>query len=159
MEYYSEYERQRLIDKMIGIAEKWFRVPYIYGGNSFAGVDCSGFVCNVLRSMGLIGQKSDYTVAGLWNKFSSDNNISLEAKDGSLVFWFKNGDAVHVGICIDDKTAIMAARGDKSLVPLGRLPQRERLNDVIIRANDKNAFVDYVPLNYRNDQARFVRLF
>jgi len=149
-----EYERQMNIDKMIHIAEKWFGKPYIYSGNSFIGVDCSGFVCAVLRSMGLVEQHEDLSVAMLWDKFQTQATLSPER--GSLVFWFNNElKAVHIGICIDDKTSIQAARGNSAL----KVSEDTAIDEVILMANNINAMVDYVPINYRSDPARFVRLF
>lgn len=143
----DECKRQEQIEKLIEYANKWWGIYYKYGGNSIEGVDCSGFVCNVLRSMGLIEQDKDYNVQMLWDKFSSFDNVSRETLRGNLVFWFDNGVPVHIGICIDDETSIQAARGNSDITTYDK-------------AIARNAFVDYVPLDYRTDRkTRFINLF
>ena len=143
-----ECKKQKQIQKFIEYADRWWGIYYKYGGNSINGIDCSAFVCNVLRSMGFIHQGRDYNVQMLWNKFSTeDKNISHEPSRGAMVFWFEGGVPVHIGICIDEETTIQAARGNSDMI------DEEA-------AIENNAFVDFVPLNYRTDRnTRFINLF
>jgi hypothetical protein len=40
-------------DQAVAIAKTWLGVPYLYGGNTRSGVDCSGLVQQVFKSMGI----------------------------------------------------------------------------------------------------------
>jgi cell wall-associated NlpC family hydrolase len=89
-------------NKIVNVAEMWLGTPYIYGGNTRKGVDCSGFVKNVYSEIGVnlprtSGEQFEYT--------SRINSPSI----GDLVFFKKNNKINHVAIYIGDGKIIHAA--------------------------------------------------
>ncbi|ADY56266.1 NLP/P60 protein [Syntrophobotulus glycolicus DSM 8271] len=84
---------QNKVDAIIGTAKKYLGVPYLYGGTTPSGFDCSGYVRYVFNQNGLSlprTAREQYTVG---SKVSS-----LQA--GDLVFFStnSNGKIDHVGI-------------------------------------------------------------
>lgn len=82
-------------EQIITGARGFFGVPYLWGGITRAGMDCSGLVYTVLRSMGLnpprtAAQQARWTI----------RIPASEARPGDLVFL--GSPATHVGIFIGD---------------------------------------------------------
>ena len=85
---------------------KWYK----WGGDDPSGFDCSGFVVEVLQSVGLIGRKEDLTAAALWDRFENYPVRMPEA--GCLVFWENDsGRVIHVEMAISHNLAIGASGG------------------------------------------------
>ena len=79
-----------LVD-LIRFAESMLFTPYVYGGNSVRlGLDCSGYINIILRSVGLVGMREDLNAQGLYDKFVklpySFQSIGSPAS-GSLLFY------------------------------------------------------------------------
>ena len=80
---------------VVSIAEKWIGTPYLYGGNTKVGIDCSGFVKNVYQELGV---NLPRTSAQQYKSLKPTNTPAV----GDLIF-FKKGNVVnHVGIFIGD---------------------------------------------------------
>ncbi|TDQ79631.1 C40 family peptidase [Sphingobacterium yanglingense] len=80
--------------------------PYLWGGRSPYGIDCSGFSQVVYRHFG-IGLKRD-----AWQQAESGDTVDFlpEIKAGDLAFFDNEaGRITHVGIMIDNETIIHAA--------------------------------------------------
>lgn len=94
--------------------KRWLFVPYLWGGDDpLAGVDCSGLIMEVLKAVGLAGEKEDLTAAGIYEKFK--DCVVAKPYAGVLVFWKRpNGFIVHVGMMIDSNFFIHAASGDST---------------------------------------------
>jgi len=77
------------------LAFKFIGKPYIWGGDdAIAGFDCSGFVIEILKSVGLLPRSGDWTAEDLYLLFE-DKKV-LVAKEGCLVFFAKKNKINHV---------------------------------------------------------------
>jgi len=90
--------------KIKNIAEKWLGTPYLYGGNTKAGVDCSGFVKNVYKEVGIDLPRTSAEQF----KFLKHTNSPVV---GDLVFFKKKNTINHVGIFIGDGKMIHSSSG------------------------------------------------
>lgn len=77
-------------------AWKWVGTFYSWGGDDPAGFDCSGFVCEVLQSVGVLGRKTDFTAEGLRQLFAGKARATPVA--GCLLF--RGDPAVHVELVV-----------------------------------------------------------
>jgi peptidoglycan DL-endopeptidase CwlO len=79
---------------VVGIAMQYLGVPYVYGGESPSGFDCSGLVAYVYAQVGV--SLPHYTVA----QYNYSNSVSVsrsQLEPGDLVFFYGLG---HVGIYV-----------------------------------------------------------
>ncbi len=103
-----------LAHELIDYAKSFLGVPYVWGGNNrLAGMDCSGFVCEVLRSVGLLGSE-DHTAQGIFDTLSALPNVRTSNRGavfiGSVLF-FKGSNEErisHVAIALNWKQMIEA---------------------------------------------------
>lgn len=94
-----EWAYQRQIHQLIDDAKSCLGVPYVWGGTSMRGFDCSGFVQYVYRQQGIELPRvaSSQRYAG--------QRVSLdELLPGDLIFWSSH----HVGLYIGDGQYIHA---------------------------------------------------
>jgi cell wall-associated NlpC family hydrolase len=91
--------------KVLTEAEQWLGTPYRYGGSTPAGVDCSGFVCNVYRKIDRKLPRSSSQQA------ETGESISIsDSRPGDLIFFNTSGSGVsHVGILINAEQFIHAS--------------------------------------------------
>ncbi len=87
--------------EMLQYAVSWLGTPYRYGGSKRNGVDCSGFVLQVYKS---IGMKLPRTAARQYNYTRRVASNSRRA--GDLVFFRKSSRISHVGIYIGNNKII-----------------------------------------------------
>lgn len=112
--------------------------PYIWGGNNpLKGFDCSGLICEGLRSIGAI--KADLGSQELFNHFKGKVGVRSQLARGSLLFFGASQNQIsHIAMALDDKIMIEAGGGDRTCLTI---------NDALI----KNAFVRIRPINNRSD--------
>ena len=92
------------------LAFKFVGKPYIWGGDdAVAGWDCSGFVIEILKSVGLLPRSGDWTAEGLYLLFK-DKEVTV-AKEGCLVFFAKNNKINHVEYVWKNSLTIGASGG------------------------------------------------
>lgn len=72
------------------------KVPYVWGGSSPSGWDCSGFVCYVLNHFGINTPRTN--TVGLESKGTV---VGPPYQTGDLLFWGPRGDSYHVSIAMD----------------------------------------------------------
>ena len=87
--------------RMIHEAEKYLGVPYVWGGYSPSGFDCSGFVSYVVNSCGNGWNYGRLTAEGLRGQCTYV--APGEAKPGDLIFFqgtYNTSGASHIGIYV-----------------------------------------------------------
>ncbi len=88
--------------------------PYIWGDKVpvLGGFDCSGIVCEILRSVGLVG-KENLNAQMLFNRFHITGYHGAPPGAGVLAFYgTKVTDISHVAFMIDPYRIIEAGGGD-----------------------------------------------
>ncbi len=101
--------KQRKADRKAVVAEadKHQGVPYVYGGTTPAGFDCSGFTRWVFdHALGVSLPRTAAEQSSLGKKVSLDKLVP-----GDLVFWGGAGNAYHVGIYAGGGEYIHASTG------------------------------------------------
>lgn len=94
---------------VLNYAYKFIGTPYVWGGSTPSGFDCSGFTSYVYRHFGVNLPRTSRAQAGAGVKVSYSN---LQA--GDLVF-FGSGSISHVGIYIGGGNMIHSPRPGKSV--------------------------------------------
>ena len=114
------------LDALQAIIAPWLGVPYVFGGNTLAGVDCSGFSLAVARAQGI---NLPRTAQGQWDVMQHVSQA--DARPGDFVFFHSTYDSrpdfiSHVGIYVGSGWQVSA------VVPrLGR----QNLSDAYWRAH------------------------
>jgi cell wall-associated NlpC family hydrolase len=134
------YTKRRIAKK---IAFSFLGKPYIWGGDDpIAGFDCSGEVIEILKSIGILPRKGDWTAEGLWNRFGR-----CEVKkpyNGCLVFWTnRSGKISHVEYAINRELCIGASGGGS---------KTKTIEDAI----KQNAYIKIRPWRSREEVKGFV---
>lgn len=127
---------------LIRYAESFLGTPYLYGGKTARGLDCSGFACEVLRGFGLVGYYEVLSAQGLYNRFSDPLKGSRCDKrtPGALLFFGKPGHVIeHVSIATSPYSLIEAGGGDASTISL----QRAETQDARVRRRGINYRTDF----------------
>jgi hypothetical protein len=83
----------------VAIAERFLGVPYVWGGKTAAGLDCSGLVQTALQAVGKAAPRDTDMMENALGEA-----IALGAvRRGDLVFW-----KGHMGVMLDDKRLLHA---------------------------------------------------
>lgn len=86
-------------DDFVDIAARFIETPYLWGGRSGLGIDCSGLMQLALQMTGRAAPRdSDMQASGLGEPIARE-----ELKRGDFVFW-----KGHVGVMEDEKTLLHA---------------------------------------------------
>lgn len=131
---------------ILDYAMQFVGVPYIWGGsNPIDGFDCSGFIQEILASVGR-DPRNDQTAQALHDeliKTAPSSNVG----PGALIFYGKSTTQItHVNMAIAPHLCIGAMGGGPSC-----LTKED--------AAKKNAFVKIRPINYRDDVVAIVNIF
>lgn len=87
----------------VAVAERFLHVPYLWGGKTSLGLDCSGLTQLALASAGIVAPRdTDLQEAALGRALDVDESLA-GLQRGDLVFW-----KGHVGIMTDAETLLHA---------------------------------------------------
>ncbi len=90
--------------KLVSEAQRWIGVPYKWGGQTMDGVDCSAFVGNVYKSVGISLPRTST------QQFESYSTNVEKPKVGDLMFFtFTNSQISHVGMYVGNDQFIHAS--------------------------------------------------
>lgn len=133
------------MEYIVAYALSFVGTPYIYGSNHpEIGLDCSGLVCEILKSGGAIGTKEDLSAQQIFDRFQHDGRWN-QFGPGTLAFYGKSVTQItHVAIMIDNLRIVEAGGGDSTTVTV---------KDAVA----KNAFVRVRPVKYRGDLVALIR--
>ena len=91
-----------IIEKVITTAKSYLGAPYVWGGTSPSGFDCSGFTYYVLKQHGISISR---TAAAQYKKGTSVSKSNLQKGDFVFFSTYKSG-ASHVGIYVGNNQFI-----------------------------------------------------
>ncbi len=93
------------VPSLIQLSEKFLGTPYLWGGRTVFGIDCSGFIQLIFMLHGIQLPRDAYLQAEI--------GTIVEYKDreaGNLAFFSnKEGRVIHVGMLVDKNTIIHAS--------------------------------------------------
>jgi len=99
----TQHLDQPLIDDFVVVAENLIGAPYLWGGASSFGLDCSALIQTALRATGQRAPRdSDMQEAMLGTALADDDRL----KRGDLIFW-----KGHIGVMRDSETLLHANAG------------------------------------------------
>lgn len=131
------------MELLLSYAMSFLNAPYKYGGETIDGIDCSGLVQAILRSVG-IDPPGDQTAQALLDYFDKNGTYNKFGL-GSIAFYGKSTTNVsHVAFMIDNYRTIEAGGGDAYTLTRA---------DAI----SKNAFVRIRLLKHRPDLVAVIR--
>jgi cell wall-associated NlpC family hydrolase len=111
----------------VGVAEDFLGSPYLWGGKTSLGIDCSGLVQIALAAAGQVSPRdTDLQETALGSAIAVDETLD-HLQRGDLVFW-----KGHVGIMRDPRT-LLHANGHHMLVA------SESLVEARVRIRQKGA--------------------
>ena len=96
----SNNESEMISDEVMSKVIEYLNIPYVWGGTSTRGFDCSGFVQNVMyQSLGIMLPRTSYEQSNVGQDVSKE-----ELKFGDLLFFdtMNKGRVSHVGIYLSD---------------------------------------------------------
>lgn len=101
----QEVSQEDVRESIAKMALQFLEVPYLWGGRSFFGIDCSGFTQIIYKANGIKIPRDAYQQAELGVVL----DFIEEAEKGDLAF-FENeeGKIIHTGIMLDDQKIIHA---------------------------------------------------
>ena len=111
----SEPNKKVLRDNIISYAEGFIGTPYLYGGNSKKGFDCSGFTQYIMKQHGYNLPRTAKSQGESYSKLKL-----REVKKGDLVFFGSSKNNIsHVGIISSEKggpIAMIHASSSKGII-------------------------------------------
>ena len=131
---------EKLAYTAIEIAKRWLGVPYKWGGKTREGIDCSGFIIEILQSVDRFPRYTDMTAADLFKKYPSVDYPS----EGCLVFYYNPAKTriIHIEMFLNADLTIGA------VIESGSGSKIKTLKDAVRH----NAFVKIRPLGSLKDR-------
>jgi gamma-D-glutamyl-L-lysine dipeptidyl-peptidase len=107
------------IPESIELAKRFLGIPYLWGGRSSFGFDCSGFTQMLVRSRG-VEMPRDADQQAAWKGVSPVERSQLQA--GDLLFFGSSAkDITHTGMYIGDGQFIHDSTNEHPVVQVSRL--------------------------------------
>lgn len=98
------------VEQILSVAEGYIGVPYVWGGSTPSGFDCSGLVQDVYRSVGINLPRTSAQQA------TQGTAIAVsDAQPGDLLYWDRDGQVYHVAIYIGGGEYIHAPRPGRTV--------------------------------------------
>jgi cell wall-associated NlpC family hydrolase len=98
--FIAEAHLDKAASDWVAVAEKFVGVPYVWGGKTQAGLDCSGLIQTSMHAAGLkCPRDTDMQFAALGEVVALDSKLQR----GDLVFW-----KGHVGVMLDEARLLHA---------------------------------------------------
>ena len=141
----EEGERMTNVELATRVAWSFIGTAYRWGGDDpMAGFDCSGFVIEILKSVGKLPRVGDWSAAQLSEMFPK----TTVPHEGCLVFYSSTpgGHIIHVEYLIDDTRSIGASGGGSS-------------TNTVQDAINQDAYIKVRPFGGRQNIACFVNPF
>lgn len=91
------------VSDLTATASQYIGVPYVYGGTTASGLDCSGFTQIVFKQL---GENLNRTAAAQYKQGTAVSKANLQ--EGDLVFFNTTGGVSHVGISLGGSKFIHA---------------------------------------------------
>mgnify|MGYP003331598208 CR=1 FL=1 len=90
-------------DGVVYYAKGYLGTPYVYGGNTKGGIDCSGLIYNAYRQQGIRVPRTVHELQKKGKRISVDR-----AKKGDIVFFrtSKKRKLTHAGIVVSTKGGV-----------------------------------------------------
>jgi hypothetical protein len=103
--YLKRNEQQPNADRLKLFTMRWLNAPYMWGGRTILGVDCSGFVQVNYKMMGIDLPRD------AWQQAQQGRSVKKlkDAQTGDLVFFDDKDEIVHVGILLNNEQIIHAS--------------------------------------------------
>ena len=100
------FEKLTTKEQLFNIAEQYLNTAYLWGGKSIFGIDCSGFVQQVYKMLGIVLPRDAYQQVTIGESVGFLEEVQL----GDLAF-FDNaeGRITHVGIMLNPQEIIHAS--------------------------------------------------
>ena len=104
-EYHKRNEQRLEAGTVKQLTAQWLNAPYLWGGRTMLGVDCSGFVQVNYKMMGIDLPRD------AWQQAQEGETVRKlkEAVCGDLAFFDDKEEIVHVGILLGDDRIIHAS--------------------------------------------------
>jgi gamma-D-glutamyl-L-lysine dipeptidyl-peptidase len=117
------------IAQSIALAKRFLGLPYLWGGRSSYGYDCSGFTQMLVRSRGL-NMPRDADLQAAWQGAEAVDRKDLRA--GDLLFFGPSADHItHTAMYIGEGEIIQAARRSQPVVQISRLDDELRTHPLV----------------------------
>ena len=109
------------IPEMIEVGKRFLGIPYLWGGTSSLGFDCSGFTQMLLRRRGILMPRDAQDQAD-WDRMTVVKEEDL--KPGDLLFFGSSDKKItHTGMYIGDGSFINATTNQRPMVQIGNLAE------------------------------------